>query len=273
MSGAGPSVTSAFANNAPPPPQLLSALSEIATKCADRRIRLIVDAESQHIQPGIAHTTLSLMRQFNHGADAVIYNTYQAYLKSTPAVLAHHIDAAEKEGFTLGLKLVRGAYMHSDDRALIHARKQDTDDAYNALAQGALCRRIGEFGAPDADARRFPAVNLLLASHNKDSVLAAHRLHAQRVEAGLPTVPVCYAQLHGMADAVSFSLLREEGAEGEKPGVFKCSTWGSVGECVGYLLRRAVENRDAVLRTGEEVRAVRREVGRRLGLWGFRGRR
>jgi hypothetical protein len=37
-----------------------------------------------------------------------------------------------------------------------------------------------------------------------------------------------------------------------------------MGECVGYLLRRAVENRDAVLRTKDEFTALRKEVKRRF---------
>jgi hypothetical protein len=45
--------------------------------------------------------------------------------------------------------------------------------------------------------------------------------------------------------------------------VFKCSTWGSMGECLAYLLRRATENRDAVLRTLDERDAVKQECRRR----------
>ena len=243
---------------------MLSALDEIATKCKERGIQIIVDAESQHWQAGIARTTLELMRKFNRDGKAVIYNTYQAYLKATPAVLVHHMAEAEKDGFTLGLKLVRGAYMTSDDRSLIHDTKQDTDDAYNSIAQGALRQQIGLFGAPGAHARAFPSVNLFLASHNRDSVLEANQLHRQRKQAGLPTVPVAYGQLHGMSDEVSFSLLAQKSESGMPPEVLKCTTWGSMGECVGYLLRRAVENRDAVLRTKDEFAALRREARRRF---------
>lgn len=250
---------------------MLDALDEIATKCKERHIQIIVDAESQHFQKGIARTTLELMRKFNRDGKAVIYNTYQAYLKGTPQVLAHHLAEANKDGFTLGLKLVRGAYIASDDRSLIHDTKQDTDDAYNGIAQGALRRQIGIFGGDGPGAQPFPSVNLFLASHNRDSVISAQRLHRQRTEAGLPTVPVAFGQLHGMSDEVSLSLLQEKCCDGTSPDVFKCSTWGSMGECVGYLLRRAVENRDAVLRTNEEFVALRKEAARRFKslFWGL----
>jgi hypothetical protein len=239
---------------------MLDALHEIAQTCKDRGLRIIVDAESQHFQAGIANVTLDLMRKYNRDGFAVIYNTYQAYLKDTPNAVKRHLEAAANDGFTLGLKLVRGAYILSDDRSLIHDTKQDTDDAYNSIAQGALRQHIGNFG----DSRPFPSVNLFLASHNRESVIAATKLHRERAEAGLPTVPVAFGQLHGMSDEVSFSLLQEKSEGGKTPEVFKCSTWGSMGECLGYLVRRAVENRDAVLRTSDELNALRAETRRRI---------
>ncbi|RMZ71049.1 proline oxidase [Pyrenophora seminiperda CCB06] len=247
---------------------MLDALDEVAIKCRQRGVQIIVDAESQKWQQGIDRMALELMRKFNRDdGKAVIYNTYQCYLKGTAAVIEHHLAEAEKDGFTLGIKLVRGAYMFSDDRSLIHDTKEDTDNAYNSVAQGALRQQIGPFGASGPHARPFPSVNLFIASHNRDSVLSANKLHRQRLEAGLPTVPVAYGQLHGMSDEVSFSLLAEKGEDGKAPEVLKCTTWGSMGECFGYLLRRAVENKDAVLRTKNEFAALKKEVKRRI----FRG--
>ncbi|TIC97651.1 putative proline dehydrogenase, mitochondrial [Colletotrichum higginsianum] len=272
LTGAGPRVTEAFAARRLPPQQMMDALNEICQRCKDRGVRLLIDAESQHFQWGIFLAGMELMRKFNRDAGrATVYNTYQAYLKSTPDTLAGHLEAASREGFTHGLKLVRGAYMSTDERSLIHDTKRDTDEAYDGIAQGALRRRIGEFGAPGG--KPFPSLNLFLASHNKRSVVAAHEMHRQRLADGLPTVPVGFAQLQGMSDEVSFSLLQMKEEEGggtggqgrdASPQVWKCSTWGSVGECAAYLLRRAVENRDAVSRTVDEYVALKTEVGRRL---------
>jgi proline dehydrogenase len=254
-------VTEAFANGRPVPQQFLDAIKEICAACKARSIRVIIDAESQHFQKGIAAVTLDLMRQFNREGFAVVYNTYQAYLKQTPAVVAEHLEAAHQDHFTLGLKLVRGAYILSDNRSLIHDTKQQTDDAYNAIATGALVKQIGDYGSKGS--KPFPSVNLFLASHNRASVMGAHRLHQERVRNGLPTVQVGFGQLHGMSDEVSFSLLAEKDENQTSPDVFKCSTWGSMGECLAYLLRRAVENRDAVMRTSDEYRALKSEMWRR----------
>ncbi|KGO41333.1 Proline oxidase [Penicillium expansum] len=261
LTGAGVKVTKAFAAGELPPQQMMDALHEVCTKAKDRKVRILVDAESQHFQKGIARVAVELMRTYNRDGYSTIYNTYQAYLKSTPATLANHLAVAKEDGFTLGLKLVRGAYMATDERSLIHDTKEDTDNAYNMIAQGALRKNIGEFG--DKGTREFPSVNLFLASHNKESVVAAHELHKYRVMSGLPTVPVRFAQLHGMSDEVSFSLLQMNDGDGT-PEVYKCSTWGGMGECLAYLLRRAIENRDAVLRTDNEYRALKTEVFRRV---------
>lgn len=240
----------------------MEALYEVADACKERQAKILVDAESQQVQWGIFKVGIDLMRRYNRDGYALIYNTYQGYLKSTKDTIAKHLALASDEGFTLGLKLVRGAYLATDTRALIHDTKQDTDDNYNSIAQGALRQELGEFGAPNG--RPFPSVNLILASHNKASVLAAHHLHQQRLKDGLPTVPVGYAQLQGMSDEVSFGLLQLGKEGGKGPEVYKCSTWGSLGECLAYLLRRALENRDAASRTVDEYSAMKSEAWRRV---------
>ncbi|RFU34139.1 hypothetical protein B7463_g2250, partial [Scytalidium lignicola] len=264
LSGAGPTATGPFSLGELPPQQMMNALDEICTRSKNRKIRILVDAESQQFQRGIAGVTLELMRKYNQDGFALVYNTYQAYLKGTPDLLQTHLEAARQHGFTLGLKLVRGAYIASDERSLIHDTKKDTDNAYNNIAQGALRQHIGKFGA--AGGRPFPSVNLFLASHNKASLMAAYELSQQRLKAGLPTVPVGYGQLHGMSDEVSFSLLQLKGYDNNQaaPEVYKCSTWGSLGECLAYLTRRAIENRDAVSRTDDEYNALKLELRRRL---------
>ncbi|KAF4459104.1 aspartate aminotransferase cytoplasmic [Fusarium albosuccineum] len=265
LTGAGPSVCEAFANGAIPPKQFLEALDEISQKCKDRGAYILIDAESQHYQWGIFRVGMDLQRKFNRDGQAVLYNTYQAYLKSTPDTLSKHLGIALEEGFTLGVKVVRGAYMSSDPRNLIHDTKEDTDKGYNDIAQGVLRQEFGGFGG--SSPRPFPSAMLLLASHNKESLVAAHATHQQRTKAQLPTVPVKFAQLHGMSDEVSFGLLKLKDDAGVAPEVYKCSTWGTLAECMAYLTRRGMENRDAASRTRDEYSALKSEAWRRLAFW------
>ncbi|KAF1734291.1 putative proline dehydrogenase, mitochondrial [Beauveria bassiana] len=262
ITGAGPRVTCALADNSQPPQQFLDAVDEIVRDCKARGAKILIDAESQRFQAGIMRIGLDLMRKYNRDGYAVVYNTYQAYLKSTPTSLTCHLASALDDSFTLGLKVVRGAYLATDERSLIHDTKEETDEAYDSIAAGALQQQLLGFGGEDG--HLFPSVNLLLATHNKHSADKAQKLYRQRKMQRLPTVPVSFAQLHGMSDQVSFGLLALNKSDDAGISVYKCSTWGTMAECIGYLSRRVLENRDAASRTTDEYKALKTELWRRL---------
>ncbi|KAI1366246.1 FAD-linked oxidoreductase-like protein [Xylaria arbuscula] len=266
LTGAGPTVTEAFAAGQLPSKQMLDALDEICEAARENKAQIIIDAESQHFQKGIAKTAVMLMKKYNTEKAPLVIQTYQCYLKRTRDGLAKDLAKAAQEGWSIGVKLVRGAYMSTDERSRIHDTKEDTDNAYDSIV-GDLLRRDGDgfkgLGKPGNTP--WPEMSVFLATHNKNTVMAAHKLNQQMVaEEGAKAVPLEFAQLHGMADSVSFSLLNAKNAQGEAPKVSKCSTWGSLGECLAYLLRRAVENREAASRTQDELDALRAEVKRRM---------
>ncbi|KAI1016701.1 hypothetical protein LB504_007102 [Fusarium proliferatum] len=262
FTGAGAGVMQALKDQTPLPKQMQDSLNAVCQKAMERKARILIDAEQQFVQPAIDNIALVLMRRYNR-EQAIVYNTYQAYLKSTPSTLLDHLHCAKDEGFTIGVKLVRGAYMNSEPRGLIHDTKQQTDDSYNSIAEGLLQRRY-----EDLTPSGFPKVDLFLATHNKQSALHAYQVQQQRADAGLPLTKVQYGQLLGMADEVSCTLLqiaadpRTNGPA--SPDVYKCLSWGTLGDCISYLFRRAVENRDAVSRTKVEYYALRKEVWRRF---------
>lgn len=71
---------------------------------------------------------VSSPRKSNHGK-ALIFSTDQAYLQSAPATLAQHPAFAREKGFTLGVKLARGAYSATDPHDIVWSSKADTDRA------------------------------------------------------------------------------------------------------------------------------------------------
>lgn len=263
LTGAGAPALQALSSNQPLPEQMMIALRKICSRAVERKARIFVDAEQQSVQKGIDAAALGLMQEYNKDGVAVVYNTYQAYLKSASANLLSHMDIAEKEGFTIGIKLVRGAYIAAEPRALINDTKLETDDMYNTMAEGIIRRQYGPFGNAD---RAFPSAQLFLATHNKESVLNTDELIQQEIASGRLVTQTQYGQLLGMADGVSCRLLRLGDKNGGRthPEVFKCLSWGSLKDCLSYLLRRAVENRDAVGRTREEYLLLRKETLRRL---------
>ncbi|KAL2878098.1 proline dehydrogenase [Colletotrichum sp. CLE4] len=271
LTGAGAAVSEALTSRKPLPAQMESALSDVCSRAVERGARIFMDAEQISVQPGIDTVAMELMRCFNTtGRRAVVFNTYQAYLKSTPDTLAQHMALAHKDEFVLGIKLVRGAYISSEPRHLINDTKEATDDSYDSIARGLLSQVYGDFGMPVG--KSFPRAELFLATHNKNSVLKANALQQTRAKEGRPLIKIQYGQLLGMADEVSFSLLQlaDQGPNAKDSGsgapieVYKCLSWGSLGDCTSYLLRRAVENRDAVSRTKSEFIALKRELWRRL---------
>lgn len=253
----------------------------ICDSAAERNVRLLFDAEQQAVQPGIDTWTLDFQKRYNTRSPgrAVVYGTYQAYLKATPAVLAKHLADARKHRFTLGVKLVRGAYIGSDPRHLIWPRKEDTDAMYDGIAQCLIEKRYGTVvkALDGEETHDFPDVNLVLASHNHASVKKAQSIRNEQLRKGRKMIGMVYAQLLGMADELSCELLQRENKgskEGERelisseavdiPQVYKYLVWGTVGECMKYLLRRAEENRGAVVRNKEGRRALSAELGRRV---------
>ena len=330
---------------------MAAAMGEVCRITVQKGVRLLPAAEESTVNEGIHAWSLALQRKYNMSsvqltsqatklgsnkttttdtiveeavvasvpARAVIYSTYQAYLKSTPDRLLHDLAIASREGFTLGVKLVRGAYLASEpQRRLIWDTKEQTDAAYDIITKALLQRRVEDLYSllpryrkeqtsdpaeekneksstpddvridekyPDNQSEKnkwfsFPKVNLLLATHNKQSVLKAQKIqdanHTQ--DGSIPRTEVAFAQLQGMADELSCGLVAEKGvtpcdeSNGSKahvpwhPKVYKCLAWGTVEQCLTYLLRRADENKEAAARTEETKRAMTRELWRRIGI-------
>lgn len=269
FTGAGPAVIEAMATGAPMPEQLRKGLMEICEAAKAKETKIWVDAEQQKYQATIDDWTIEMMRLFNTKEVAIIYNTFQTYLKSTPSNIARHLQLAADEGWALGLKLVRGAYIASEPRQLIHDTKEDTDAAFDACTADLLTQKFTGF----TSASPFPNVELFLATHNEASVKKAAQIQRQRVLSAQPLTPLGYGQLQGMADEISCELLqmcqcssdvKNVQAEALKPKAFKFSCWGSVQECMQYLLRRAVENQGAIERTKLWAAAFRGELWRRV---------
>ncbi|KAL8285992.1 hypothetical protein RB600_010118 [Gaeumannomyces tritici] len=282
FTGAGRMALYALSGQQAPPKALADATDRICELAAARGVRLLFDAEQQAVQAGIDDWTLRYMSRYNTDGRAVVYGTYQAYLKATPRVLSAHLGAASRGGFALGVKLVRGAYLGSDPRHLMHDSKADTDAAYDGIAEAVLTRQwSGPLAGAGSGGVGFPVVDMVLASHNAESVRKGRAI----VEGGRArATDVAFAQLQGMADEVSCELVASRAAAAAAAGAadgpgndmgapavrsYKYLVWGTTGECMKYLLRRAQENRDAVQRTRSGRDAMVGEVVRRIrGMFG-----
>lgn len=247
-----------------PSPHLHSCIDSICRLAHSRGVRLLFDAEQDMLQDGIDDWTMEFARKYNTAAEtATIYGTYQAYKKKTPAVLSKHLADAQKGGFTLGVKLVRGAYLGSDPRDRFHDTQEGTDACYNGIAASVLTRQWGTMVHGDGN---FPNAHIVLATHNAESVRRARAI----CDSGGAKSDIAFAQLQGMADEISCELVeasqfaqKESTTNTTLLPVYKYLVWGTTGECMKYLLRRAQENKDAVQRTRNGRDAMWAELVRR----------
>jgi proline dehydrogenase len=250
-------------------------MHQICRKAQAQGCRIWIDSEQHAVQTSIDRWAIPFMRAYNTNPNgsALVYNTLQAYLKHSRSKLQSQLALAQQEGWTLAIKLVRGAYIDSDPRERIHDTKEDTDDSYNGIVHD-LLSGSANLGLTTTTPETTPKVQLFLAGHNPASVNAAIDLMQTLSSAGKLQIKPEFGQLQGMADELGCSVLqradglRERAAEEGRvavPLVYKCLTWGSVQECMQYLLRRAVENSGGTARMKDGYRAYVGELRRRVG--------
>jgi hypothetical protein len=255
-----------------PTPEMWSAMLATCDAAAAKNVALLPSAEEESWNPGYEKWTLSLQKLYNtpEQGRAVLYTTYQCYLKAISKRLAENLAKAQKEGYIAGVKLVRGAYLNSEPRHLIWETKEGTDANYDACAEAVLTQRWNTSvpapsSAPDTP---FPAVNIVLATHNLASVQKAQAIRAAQLASSPSSTSLprlTYAQLQGMADEISQELVQDPAKVADvNSKVVKCMTWGTTTQCLNYLMRRASENKEAASRTSDTRRAMGRELFRRF---------
>ncbi|KAJ9656819.1 hypothetical protein H2198_004707 [Neophaeococcomyces mojaviensis] len=263
---------------------LEDSMRQLCAKAYSKGVRILIDAEGSRYQRAIDQISLDLMPEFNTNRDgrATILNTYQLYLKSNIEKIKRHLQHSVRHNYLLGLKLVRGAYMYVEpNRDIIHDTKQGTDDAYDAAVKYLLSARADgpvENGNWNAD--------IVLATHNTPSVQKALRQYMSNANTRERIRGLGFAQLMGMADELSLSLaaqLRQTenistkeqsttstqdpkslNAKIPEIGVYKYTVWGTLSDCLLYMLRRAEENSDAAGRSRATVLEVLKELTRRI---------
>jgi hypothetical protein len=249
-----------------------SAILAACDAAAAKGVSLLPGAEEELTNPGLESWTLALQKIYNRER-AVIYITYQCYLRSISQRLAAHLALASQQGYIAGVKLVRGAYLSSEPKELTFDTKEGTDAMYDACAEAVVKQTWTDKISPPTPSTPFPKVNIVLATHNLPSILAAKSIRASQLASqpadSLPRLT--YAQLQGMADEISQSLVQDPTMKMDQNAkVVKCMTWGTTTECLNFLLRRAAENKEAAARTVDTRKAMGVELWRRFkGVFGM----
>jgi len=216
---------------------------------AKKDVPIMIDAEDVHYQAIIDRVTLEMMEQYNQ-KKAIVFNTYQMYRTDRLEVLKKDFELAKKQGFFLGAKFVRGAYMERERRRAekmgypspIHPDKPSTDRDYNAALTFSIAN--------------IDRISIFNGTHNEKS---CHHLMELMQKAGLAKDDprIWTSQLYGMSDHISFNMA-DAGYN-----IVKYMPYGPVKSVLPYLLRRAEENTSIAGQTGRELSLIKTELKRR----------
>lgn len=236
---------------------MMRRVHTIAKAATERDVRVLVDAEQTYFQPAINRITLELMRKYNK-EKAIIFNTYQCYLKSAYETCQIDVELSRRQGFYFGAKLVRGAYMEQERlRAKTLGYEDPVNPSYQATTE--MYERCLDFFMANIleSGLKNKRYAIMVASHNEDTVRYTIK-KMQELDITPEDRVICFGQLYGMSDQVSFNL----GQSGYS--VYKYVPYGPIDEVIPYLSRRALENHGVLANSKKERKLLATEVLRRL---------
>lgn len=223
---------------------------EIVCKAAfENDVPVLIDAEESWMQDAADNLVADMMAKYNK-EKAIVFNTLQMYRWDRLDYLKKLHARAKAEGFHIGMKVVRGAYMEKENKRAaelgypspICISKEATDINYN--------------DAIHYMAEHIDTMAIFAGTHNEDS---SYKLMKLMAKAGIAKEDkrVWFGQLYGMSDNISFNLA----ANGYN--VAKYLPFGPVRDVMPYLIRRAEENTSVAGQTTRELNLLKAEKERR----------
>lgn len=215
----------------------------------DNDIALLIDSEESWMQDAVDNLVEEMMKKYNK-SKPIVYNTLQMYRWDRLDYLKNLHEKAKKEGFFIGMKLVRGAYMEKEnERATemgyptpICDSKEATDKNYDAAVKYMV--------------DNIDTMSVFEGTHNEESTYFLMNLMEEK---GLKANDerIWFGQLYGMSDNISYNLA----ANGYN--VAKYLPFGPVKDVMPYLIRRAEENTSVAGQTSRELSMLKTERNRR----------
>jgi proline dehydrogenase len=221
----------------------------ICDKAYANNVPVMIDAEESWIQETIDLLALTMMSRFNTKT-AIVYNTYQMYRHDKLASILNDHEIAVSEGFILGAKIVRGAYMEKE-------RKRADENGYPSPIQpDKKATDLDYDSALDYCTTNIDKIAFIAGTHNEESCrLLAELLDAKGIDHKHPHV--YFSQLLGMSDNLSFNLADAQ------YNVAKYVPYGPIKAVLPYLFRRAQENTAIAGQMSRELSLIVKERKRR----------
>jgi len=231
--------------------KVLHRFDLVCQEAHKKDVALLIDAEESWMQGAADDLVTEMMRKYNK-EKAIVFNTLQMYRWDRLDYLEKVYESAQAEGFYIGMKLVRGAYMEKENSRAeekgypspICVSKEATDINYNAAVHFMITH--------------IESMSIFAGTHNEES---SYLLMRMMQEKGLKKNDsrIWFGQLYGMSDNISFNLT----ANGYN--VAKYLPFGPVRDVMPYLIRRAEENTSVAGQTSRELNLIKAERKRRKG--------
>jgi proline dehydrogenase len=229
--------------------RVVARFDKVCKIAHDKDVALLIDAEESWMQDAADDLVEEMMRKYNKQR-AIVFNTLQMYRWDRLDYLKKLHDRANKDGFFIGMKIVRGAYMEKENaraedkgyKSPICINKQATDENYDA----AIVYMV----------ENIDKMYIFAGTHNENS---SYRLMQLCDEKGIDINDdrIFFGQLYGMSDNISYNLA-EQGYN-----VAKYLPFGPVRDVMPYLIRRAEENTSVAGQTSRELDLIKKERSRR----------
>ncbi|WCM42271.1 proline dehydrogenase family protein [Flavobacterium sp. CBA20B-1] len=216
----------------------------------EKDVLLLIDAEESWMQDAADDLVLDMMRTYNK-EKCIVFNTAQTYrwdrfdfVKNTHAI-------GLREGFHVGFKVVRGAYMEKE-RARAEEKGYPSPICATKAQTDATFNKTMTYIAENLDNK----MALFAGTHNEESSYLLMDLMTQN---NIPHTDkrVWFGQLYGMSDNISYNL------SNHNYNVAKYLPFGPVYDVVPYLIRRANENTSVAGQTNRELDLLDKELKRR----------
>ncbi|GLU45097.1 proline dehydrogenase family protein [Allomuricauda sp. NBRC 101325] len=229
--------------------RIVARFDKVCKKAHDLDVCLLIDAEESWMQKAADDLVLEMMQKYNK-EKAIVFNTFQMYRWDRLDYIKELFEKGSKEGFKIGAKVVRGAYMEKENERAVEKgykspickSKQETDQNFDS-AIAYLMEHLEQF-------------SVFAGTHNEQS---SHKLidlmEQNKLEPNDPRV--WFGQLFGMSDHITYNLA----AHGFN--VVKYVPYGPVRDVMPYLIRRAEENTSVAGQTSRELGLLQKERKRR----------
>ena len=229
--------------------RVVARFEKVCKSAFENDIALLVDAEESWMQDAADDLVTDMMRKYNK-RKAIVFNTLQMYRWDRLDYLKKLHEKAIIEGFFIGMKLVRGAYMEKENvraeekgyATPICDSKEATDENYDASVRYMVDNII--------------TMAIFAGTHNETSTYFLMDLMQEKgIKNG--DSRIWFGQLYGMSDNISFNLAAN------KYNVAKYLPFGPVKDVMPYLIRRAEENTSVAGQTSRELSMIKAERKRR----------